>query len=42
MSEILMEYLLDSYQGAGIFKLNNVDVKMGLKDVAPITTIGEQ
>lgn len=29
-----MKYLLDCYQCAAIFKLNNVDVNMDLKEVA--------
>lgn len=36
MSRVLMEYLLNCYQGADIFKLNNVYVTMGLKDVVLI------
>lgn len=31
-----MEYLLVCYQGAAIFRLNNAEVNMGLKDVALI------
>lgn len=37
MSIVSMEYLLNCYQGAGIFKLNNTEVKMGLKDVVFIS-----
>lgn len=36
MSGVLTEYLLDYYQAVGTFKLNKIDVKMGLKDMALI------
>lgn len=36
MAGVLTEYLLDYYQAVGTFKLNKIDVKMGLKDMALI------
>lgn len=36
MSDVLLEHMLDCYHGDGVFSLNNIEVKMGLKGVALI------
>lgn len=36
---VLIRYLWDHFQGARIFRLNKVEVKMGLKDVAIISRL---
>lgn len=36
-SGVLMEHLLDYDQGTGIFRLNNVQFKIDLKDVTTIS-----
>lgn len=37
ISKVLMEHMLNCYQGDDIFHLNNIEVQMGLKGLAFIS-----